>query len=215
VLPLLPAFSRLYPRIEVELHLDDSVSDMIAQGYDVGIRAGEMREGTMVAREIAPLHFVVCGAPSYFAERGIPAMPADLAHHNCLRLRGRGSHSDRALNWLLGPKKAPVAPPVRGNFLAGDITTLVAAAVHGQGLVLAPLPFVLPLFRSGALAPVLPDWISQPVRLFIHYPNRKQLPVRVRSFVHFLLERLRKNPDLSSDARSLVAPFSGSARAKT
>ena len=214
VLPLLPAFSRLYPRIEIELHLDDGVSDMIAQGYDVGIRAGEMRDGTMVAREIAPLHFVVCGAPSYFAERGVPAKPADLAHHNCLRLRGRGAHPDRALNWLLGPERVPVAPPVRGNFLAGDITTLVAAAEHGQGLVLAPLPFVLPLFRSGALAPVLTDCMSQPVRLFIHYPNRKHLPVRVRSFVNFLLERLRKNPDLSSDARALVAPFSSSARAK-
>src|SRR5262245_20820330 len=63
LLPLLPAFSRRYSEIEVELHLDDAVSDMIADGYDVGIRAGEMRDSTMVARAIAPLHFVVCGAP--------------------------------------------------------------------------------------------------------------------------------------------------------
>ena len=72
VLPLVPGFSRLYPGIELELHLDDAVSDMIAGGYDVGIRAGEARDGTMVMREVAPLHFVVCGAPSYLAERGIP-----------------------------------------------------------------------------------------------------------------------------------------------
>ena len=215
VLPLLPEFSRLYPRIEVELHLDDSVSDMIAQGYDVGIRAAEMRDGSMVAREIAPLHFVVCGAPSYFAEHGVPATPADLTHHNCLRLRGRGAQPDRALNWMLGPKRTPVTPPVRGNFFANDITTLVAAAVHGQGLVLAPLPFVLPLFRAGTLVPALPEWISRPAHLFIHYPNRRQLPVRVRSFVNFLLERLRKNPDLGSDAQTLIAPFSGTSAQRT
>ena len=205
VLPLLPAFGRLYPHIEVELHLDDSISDMIAQGYDVGIRAGQMRDGTMVAREIAPLHFVVCGAPSYLAEHGIPATPADLTKHNCLRLRRERSGS--AAGWLLGPKENPASAAVRGNFIANDITTLVAAALHGQGLVFAPLPFVLPLFRAGTLVPVLPQWISQPAHVFLHYPNRRHLPVRVRSFVNFLLERLRKNPDLCSDPQALMAPF--------
>ena len=207
VLPLLPAFSRLYPRIEVELHLEDAISDMIAEGYDVGIRAGAMHDGSMVVRDIAPLHFVVCGAPAYFAERGVPMTPADLVRHNCLRLRGRAARPDHALNWMLGPKRSPVTPPVRGNFIAGDIATLVAAAVHGQGLVFAPLPFVLPLFRAGSLAPVLPDSISQPAQLFLHYPERKQLPARVKSFVNFLLEQLRRNPDLGADAQALVAPF--------
>jgi DNA-binding transcriptional LysR family regulator len=206
VLPLIPAFSRRYPGIELELHLDDALSDMIAGGYDVGIRAGEARDGTMVMRELAPLTFVICGAPSYLAERGIPATLADLAKHNCLRLRGRGP-AGRSLNWSVGPRKSPVSPPVKGNFLAHDITTLVSAAVHGQGLVWAPLPLVLPLFRSGALRPVLPDCVSQPARLFIHYVSRRHLPARVRAFVNFMLEHLRRNPDLTSDPRALLAPF--------
>src|SRR5262249_2830378 len=67
VLPLLPEFSRRYPQIEVELRLDDAISDMIADEYDVGIRAGQMTDGTMIAREIAPLYFIVFGAPSYLA----------------------------------------------------------------------------------------------------------------------------------------------------
>src|SRR5262245_15125848 len=204
VLPLLPAFSRRYPEIELELHLDDAVSDMIAEGYDVGIRAGEMRDATMVAREIAPLHFVVCGAPSYVAKHGVPRKPADLSGHNCVRLQARRMPAGAA-HWLLGPNK--VATSVSGNFIANDITTLVTAAVHGQGLVFAPLPFVLPLFRSGALVPLLPDWISKPAHLFIHYPNRRHLPMRVRSFVDFMLDQLRKNSDLVSDPKALVAPY--------
>jgi DNA-binding transcriptional LysR family regulator len=204
VLPLLPAFSRRYPEIELELHLDDAVSDMIAEGYDVGIRAGEMRDATMIVREIAPLHFVVCGAPSYVAKHGMPGKPADLSGHKCVRLQARRTPAGAA-HWLLGPNK--VATSVSGNFIANDITTLVMAAVHGQGLVFAPLPFVLPLFRSGALVPLLPDWISKPAHLFIHYPNRKHLPMRVRSFVNFMLDRLRKNPDLVSDPKALVAPY--------
>jgi LysR family transcriptional regulator, transcriptional activator for dmlA len=206
VLPLLPAFSRHYPEIEVELHLDDAVSDMIAEGYDVGIRAGEIRDSTMIVREIAPLHFVVCGAPSYLEKHGTPRKPADLAGHNCVRLKGRTTPA-RPANWLLSPNKTPASPPVSGNFFANDLTTLVMAAVHGHGLVLAPLPLVLPLFRSGALVPVLPDCISKPADLFMHYPNRKHLPMRVRSFVNFMLERFRKNPDLVSDPQLLVAPY--------
>jgi DNA-binding transcriptional LysR family regulator len=204
VLPLLPAFSRRYPEIEVELHLDDAVSDMIAEGYDVGIRAGEMKDSTMVARAIAPLHFVVCGAPSYLAKHGTPRKPADLAGHNCLRLANRRTRAGPA-NWPLGLNKAATA--VSGNFIANDITTLVMAAVHGQGLVFAPLPLVLPLFRSGALVPLLPDWISKPMHLFMHYPNRKQLPVRTKSFVNFMLDQFRKNPDLVSDPKTLLAPY--------
>jgi DNA-binding transcriptional LysR family regulator len=206
VLPLIPAFSRLYPGIELELRLDDAVSDMIAGGYDVGIRAGEARDGSMVMREVAPLNFVVCGAPSYFAERGIPLTVADLAKHNCLRLRGRGLATP-SLEWRLGPAGPADSPSIKGNFLAHDITTLVTAAVYGQGLVFAPLPLVLPLFRTGELRPVLPDCVSQPARIFIHYPSRKHLPARVKAFVNFMLEHLRSNPDLTSDREALLAPF--------
>ena len=204
VLPLLPEFSRRYPQVEVELHLDDAVSDMLADAYDVGIRAGEMTDGTMIVREIAPLHFIICGAPSYLGKHGIPRKPADLVRHNCLRLQGRTTLA-RSGNWLLGPNRASL--PVSGNFLTNGITTLVAAAVHGHGLVFAPLPLVLPLFRSAALVPLLPDWISKPAHLFIRYPNRQHLPMRVRSFVNFMLDRFRNNPDLVSDPQVLVAAY--------
>lgn len=208
VLPLIPAFSRRYPAIDLELHLDDAVADMIGGGYDVGIRAGEARDGSMVVREVAPLHFVVCGAPSYLADRGVPLTSSDLSKHNCLRRLGRGlaAHS---LNWTLGPNRAAASPPIKGNFLANDMTTLVMAAVHGQGLVYAPLPLVLPLFRTGALRPVLPECVSQPAQVYIHYITRKHLAVRVKAFVNFMLEHLRKNPDLTSDPQTLLSPFFG------
>jgi len=159
-------------------------------------------------REVAPLNFVVCGAPSYLAERGAPSTVADLSKHNCLRLRGRGP-ATHSVQWRLGPKGLADLPSIKGNFLAHDITTLVTAAVHGQGLVFAPLPLVLPLFRTGALRPVLPECVSQSARIFIHYVSRKHLPARVKAFVNFMLEHLRRNPDLTSDPQSLLAPFIG------
>ena len=206
VLPLIPAFSWRYPGIELELHLDDAVSDMIAGGYDIGIRAGRPRDGSMVIREVAPLHFVVCGAPSYLAERGLPVMAADLSKHNCLRFRGRGAAS-HPLHWRLGPKVSTARPSISGNLFANDVTALVTLAAHGHGLIFAPLPAVLPLFRTGALRPVLPQCISLAAHIFIHYASRKHLPARVKAFVNFMLEHLRGNPDLTSDPQSLLAPF--------
>ena len=161
----------------------------------------------MVVREIAPLNFVVCGAPAYLAKHGVPGTPADLAKHNCLRLSG-ASPAARSRNWPLGSDKLAAAQRISGNFLASDLTTLVTAAVHGQGLVFAPLPLVLPLFRTlAAPHPVLPECISPLARIFIHYPNRRHLPARVKAFVNFMLEQLRRHCDLTSDPQTLVAPF--------
>jgi DNA-binding transcriptional LysR family regulator len=200
VVPLLPRFSMRYPRIQVELDIDDAVSDMIAQRYDVGIRVGALRDSSMIVREIAPLPFVVCAAPAYLAAHGTPRTPADLQHHNCLRMRARGS--DRALPWALGAERTPV--PVHGDLVCNDLTALVTAALHEQGLVFAPLLFVLPLLRAGALVALLTDWLGRGAHVFIHYPNRRNLPARVRTFVNFLLEELRAHPDLTGDAQALL-----------
>ena len=207
VVPLLPEFSRRFPKLQVELDLDDAVSDMIAQRYDIGIRVGELRDGSMVAREIAALPFVVCASPVYLAARGTPRVPADLIAHNCLRMRSRAT--GRALNWTLGREREPVVPPVEGDLVSNDLTALVTAALHGQGLVCAPLPLVLPLLRAGALVAPMPQWLAHGQHVYIHYPNRRNLPVRVRTLVNFLLERLRANPDLTTDPATLLQALRG------
>jgi DNA-binding transcriptional LysR family regulator len=200
VVPVLPHFSQRYPRIQVELDIDDALNDMIAGRYDVGIRVGPLRDSSMVVREVAPLPFVVCAAPAYLAVRGVPRDPRDLARHNCLRLRARST--GRALPWLLGPERVPV--PVDGDLVSNDLTALVTAALHGQGLVCAPVPLVLPLLRAGALVPLVTDWLGLGAHVFIHYPNRRNLPARVRCFVNFVVDALRANPDLTGDVQTLL-----------
>jgi DNA-binding transcriptional LysR family regulator len=202
VVPLLTGFSRRHPGIEVQLDLSDATRDLIGEGFDVAIRAGLPRGSSAVAREIAPLNFVVCGAPAYVAVHGMPQRPEELAHHNCLRL-SRGAPG--AQGWTLGADRRFVE--VTGNMVAGDLVTLAALATQGHGLAQVPLPLVLPALREGKLVPVLTDWITQPTRLYLCYPNRKGLPARVRSFVNFMLEELRANADLQSDPQALLAPF--------
>ena len=96
---------------------------------------------------------------------------------------------------------------MRGTFISKDLTALIAAAVHGQGLAYASVPRILRLLRSGELKVVLPDWFWPGTEIFLHYPSRKGLPARVRAFVKFMLDHLRRNPDLQTDPRVLLAPF--------
>jgi DNA-binding transcriptional LysR family regulator len=207
VLPLIPAFTSRYPDIEVEFHLDDTVTDLIAQGYDVGIRVGRVPADAVVMRRIADLRFVVCGSAAYLARHDPPRTPMDLCAHNCLRLRHRAN--GRTLPWTLTRKGEEVTPPVHGNFIANDLVALITAATHGQGLVYAPLPRVLPLLRAAELKVVLPDWHSPGIGVFLHYPSRKGLPARVKAFVDFVFERLRRHPDLQSPPHVLLKRFHG------
>ncbi len=111
------------------------------------------------------------------------------------------------LAWTLTRKGEQVTPPVHGDFIANDLVALITAATHGQGLVYAPLPRILPLLRSGELKLVLSDWLSPGIEIFLHYPSRKGLPARVKAFVEFMLERLRRHPDLQSAPHTLLKPF--------
>jgi DNA-binding transcriptional LysR family regulator len=210
VIPLLPQFQRLFPLIEIDLRLDDAVVDMVTGGYDVGIRAGRIESPAIIAREICDLHFVVCASPSYLKLHGTPKVKEDLARHNCLRLAlspVAGARTAQAINWRIGPNREWLNPPARGTLIANDFNSLEQAALSGLGLFNAPLPLVMPHFRSGALRPVLPQCQSSGLSIYLHYPSRKNQPKRVRVFVAYVLESLRVHPDLQSDPKQLCAPF--------
>jgi DNA-binding transcriptional LysR family regulator len=205
ILPLLPAFHAVNPKVRIELHLDDSVNDMVAQGYDVGIRVGQLRDSSLVARPIAPLPFVVCGSVDYLKQRGHPKSLGELAQHNCLRLSRPGSHDP--MPWFLNGNNGSSDKLIVGNLLLNDFGALVIAAVQGQGLACVPLPLVLPLFRAGQLRPVLTEHIKADLIVYLYYPNRKNLAARTRSFVDFVLDRLKGESDLQTLPQALVAPF--------
>jgi DNA-binding transcriptional LysR family regulator len=205
VLPLIAQFHAINPRVQIELHLDDAVTDMVAQGYDVGIRVGQLKDSSLVARPIAPLPFVVCASPDYFKLRSTPQTLDDLVQHNCLRLSRPGSCNP--MPWFLTGCDARVDELIRGNLLVNDFSALVMAALQGQGLVCVPLQMVMPMFRAGQLRPVLTDYIHPKFEVYLYYPNRKNLPARTRSFVEFILDRLQHEDDLQTSHQILVAPF--------
>jgi DNA-binding transcriptional LysR family regulator len=205
LVPLMPAFHALHPQIQVELHLDDAVNDMVGDGYDIGIRIGELRDSSLIARPIGFMPFAVCASAAYFAVKPAPLLPSGLAQHNCIRLRRKGS--SEPMPWFLKGMDTALNKQCTGNFIANDFTVLLQAAKQGQGLICAPLPLLLPALRSGELNVALADYIESKFQVYLHYPNRHNMPTRIRVLVDFLLARLSDEPDLQHTVQALLGPI--------
>jgi DNA-binding transcriptional LysR family regulator len=203
VQPLLPMIAEQFPKIQVELVLDDKVVDMVAEGFDIGIRVGQMLQPTLIARPLAPLNFVVVGAPIYFRAHGVPKEIDDLIKHKCLssRMANQEETPDQALNgvWRLGDFKSPTIVKVPASLLSNDVAVLLSCALQGQGLFYCPLPLVLPYLRRGELQVVLPQWAGHGLSAFLHYPSRRNLPARVKVIVDFMVKNLRDHDYLQSE----------------
>lgn len=170
------------PDVSVDLTLDDRIVDIVSEGYDIAIRIGRLRESALVARKLAPVRLVVCGAPEYLANRGVPDSPQDLNEHECLRYT-LASDPDR---WEFTAGDETVAVKVNGSFLANNGDAVRLAALAGRGLALQPTFIVGDDIRAGRLQRVLRDYEVDPMGVYAVYAHRQYLSGKVRTFVDYL-----------------------------
>jgi LysR family transcriptional regulator for bpeEF and oprC len=200
VLPLLTEFMERHPKVTLDVTLEDRFVDMLLEGYDVSIRADVHPVGNVVARKIAPIQAVVCGAPSYFRKLPVPRTPKDLLDHNCIRFRSVGSR--QVLKWEFERGKKSFEQEVRGNLILSDSAAICRAVVDGGGLGQIPGYLAAPLVKSGHLRLVLVNYLSRSRNIYVCYSMRKYVAPRIRAFVDFLVEKLRDNPALQVDLRA-------------
>ena len=192
--PHLEEFLALYPRLTVELVLDDGISNIIADGVDAGIRRGESEAEHMVAVPISqPLSFAVVGSPAYFEKHGQPQRPEDLTQHNCVRYRFASSAS--LLNWSFTDpkKKSEFSVEQQGNYITNDDLAMVNAAVNGIGLVQHLDLAVKQHIADGTLVRVLEKWCPPMAGFYLYIPTREQMPRKVRALMDFLIARRQVN----------------------
>ncbi len=186
--PALADFLAANPRVTVDLGAEDRLVDLVADGFDLAIRIGRIKESTLVARKLAGDRLVVCGAPAYLARRGVPRAPADLLRHNCLRY----ANIPTRLDWRFRDRQGEVAiVPVTGSLIAGNGTVLREAAVAGLGLAVLPSHMIARELAAGQLKPVLTDFRRGEIGIYAVYPNRRHLPAKLRAFVDFLAARFQ------------------------
>lgn len=180
----IPEFSRTYPDVEIELDISSHARDLIAEGFDVALRATKLTDSSLVARPIFSGTFALYAHPHYLDQRGRPSAVHELSEHDCVVF---GSSPERT--WTLSNGSEEHRVSVRGRLAAADYSYLRMTTVAGAGIALLPTFLVGPDVHQGRLERVLPDYSQESDRLFIVYPSRAFLSAKVRAFVDFMIQQ--------------------------
>ena len=187
IAPLVGQFLDRYPEITIDLRLDDELSNIVREGFDVAIRIAALADSTLIARRLVPSHHIVCASPEYFAQRGQPKAPEDLRSHNCLLY----SNLQTPRLWRFSDRETV---RVHGNFSVNHGESLRQAALDGLGVAYMPTFLVGPDISEGRLVSVLEDRVESNQKVYAVYPRNQNLAPKVRAFIDFLVEQFRPNP---------------------
>jgi DNA-binding transcriptional LysR family regulator len=179
---LLPPFVERHPKVEVEVQAENRLVNVVAEGFDAGIRLSEVIERDMVqVRLTEPGRFVVAGAPSYLARRGVPQKPHDLLHHDCICVRPSIAGARYAWELERGAKSWRV--PVQGPVTTNDPELMRLLGVEGVGLFYAFEPVIADDLQRGRLRIVLEPYAASVPGFFLFFPSRAQVSPALRAFV--------------------------------
>jgi DNA-binding transcriptional LysR family regulator len=190
--PILAEFLDRYPKVRISVDLSDVMQDLVTSGFDLAIRIGALVDSSLVARKIATNRRVLCASPAYLARRGTPATAEELAAHDCLLLVGSGGRQDV---WRMTDHNGrEVAVRVDGRFESNYGEVLRDAAIAGLGIALHSTWHVVDDLRSGRLRQVLPHYRIADSGIYALMPQRRLVPLRVRVFADFLVEKFGETP---------------------
>lgn len=182
-------FCEQNPDVTVELSLNDRRADIIAEGYDVAIRVGELQASAMIARRVGTYRFRCVASPAYAAANGLPRTPEELGQHRCI-LNLNMSPRNR---WpFYGPGGASVVAEVGGGLQIDNGEAQLAAALAGAGIVYLPTDLVAAPLASGALVEVLAHWERMTLPIHLVYPSRRLVPRRLTAFMDMIAAGLRE-----------------------
>ncbi|OHV76020.1 LysR family transcriptional regulator [Rhizobium sp. LCM 4573] len=180
--PILAKLAWAHPRLTVEVHTNDAFVDIVAQGFDAGIRLGIAVQQDMVAvRLTPPFKAILVAAPDYVEARGEPRSIADLSAHNCIGFRMLGSGG--LYEWEVVDQGRDVSVHTAGTAVVTDATYARDLALSGVGIAYIFEPLVRHDIREGRLKWLLPETAVEEDGLFLYYPRRASLAPKLRAFI--------------------------------
>ena len=188
LVPLITKFLAHYPKVNVNLQLEDRFVDMVAENMDVSIRIGYLADSTLIARKLGDLSGVLCASPKYLSNAPSLQTPADLLHHRCLFYR----NSKLAMNaWSFISDEGEESVTVSGPLSINDPGALISAALAHAGVLLIDKGLLGDTMRDGQLVPVLTGYRSiQNLPMYVVYREREFIPAKTRALIDFLLEEM-------------------------
>lgn len=190
VSPLLVEFLGLHPRLTARALLLDQVVDLMDEGLDVAVRIAKLSDSTLTSAKVGSVRRVLCAAPSYLEQHGVPRTPRDLAGLSSFVFSAE--RSTPAWSFEHGGKPLSFRP--RASLLVNSSEVAIDAALSGAGVTRALSYMIAAHVRAGRLRVVLPDYEPEPLPIHVLYREGRRAPGRVRAFVDFAVERLRADP---------------------
>lgn len=182
VAPILPAFTQDYPDIVVDLTIDDTVTDIVAGGYDAAIRVGELIERDMVAIKLGgDIRQLAVASPEYIAAHGTPTAPRDLINHRCIRWRWPGHEKPYAWEFFENGQWFSVA--VDGPLISSSRAFTLQAALAGIGIAFLKEEAVTEGISSGKLVALLEHWSAPFPGFYLYYPQQRQMAPALRALL--------------------------------
>lgn len=179
--PLLGRFMSEYPDITLEVVTNDGLVDIVAAGFDAGIRITERLEQDMIAVPVGPQRrFAVVGTPSYFADRSVPRHPGELHNHACI---GRSYPSGVLRTWTFAKDAETYELTIRGPLIVDEHVLMLQGALDGVGIAYVYESLVEEYLREGSLIRVLEDWCPIMPGFFLCYHGRRHIPATLRAFI--------------------------------
>ena len=186
--PVLAAFARAYPQVELDLDFTDRRVEVIEEGYDAVVRAGDSTDSRLTSRQLGLFHLQLVAAPAYLAAHGAPALPSDLARHSCLLYKYPSSGKVEA--WPLAEWPALLAAGLPASLSCNSVDTLLHFAESGLGIAALPDFAARAACETGRLQLVLPAHAEHAAPFHILWPGSRNMSPKLRVFIDFLVANL-------------------------
>lgn len=186
IAPVMPEFMERYPGVEVDIVSSNRLVDVVASGFDAGIRFGGTVPEDMIAQNLSgEMRWIVAGSPDYLDRFGVPEHPDDLANHRCLGVR---LGNDQIYNWEFTGPEGDFDVEVPGQITMDETRPMIRTAIHGGGLIYGLEPLFADYIRDGRLRQVLGDYATTSDGFQIYYPSRRQMPTGLRLLIQLIRE---------------------------
>lgn len=193
--PHMPEFFQRYPKIDVQMLLEDRYVDFIDDGVDLAIRITDHPPGGLMGRRLIEINHLLCATPQYLAEHGTPEQPQDLKQHSCIYLGEQPSDS----KWKFQQGSKTITVQVSGRYSANHTGIRLDAALKHIGIASLPYFVARHALQDDRLIQVLPDWYFKTYYsgdAWLLYPPTRHLPPKLSVFIQFLAEKLALEPTL-------------------
>jgi DNA-binding transcriptional LysR family regulator len=188
IAPRLRRFAETYPAIELDLYVDDALSDIVSERFDAGIRAGERLAQDVIAIQLTPeMDMLAVASPEYLRRFGEPLVPLDLNAHRCINWRFPGSGDVHRWAFEKGDRRVEMS--IRGSLICNHQEVVLQSALAGLGIAYTYDARIAGWIETGLLKRVLADWSTRFPALFLYYSNRQHLHSALRAFIDCMLDR--------------------------